>query len=179
MKVSQIKDELADREAIKDCLYRYARGVDRCDEEILRSAYWADATDKHLSFTGDREELVAWMLPIVRGMDQTMHMIGNVLIEIHGQAANVESYFFGFHRIPQKNGARCDTIAGGRYLDRFERRDGEWRIVERNVITDWFRDYPDSADWEKGPFGMCVRPGGRHPDDESYRLFGGAPATRF
>ena len=37
--VSQFKSELADRETNRDCLYRYSRGVDRYDEELLRSVY--------------------------------------------------------------------------------------------------------------------------------------------
>ena len=45
--VAQLVAELADREAIRDCLYRYCRGVDRCDEQMLRSAYWEDAYDDH------------------------------------------------------------------------------------------------------------------------------------
>jgi hypothetical protein len=32
---------------------------------------------------------------------------------------------------------------------------------------------PDSADWEIGPFGMKVPPGGRYPDDPSYGFFRG------
>ena len=168
--VSQIKDELADREAIRECLYRYSRGADRCDEEMLRSAYWPDAIDDHLAFSGTREELIAWMMPIMKdGMDQTMHMIGNILfLTLEGDVANVESYFYGFHRIRGENGKRHDCIGSGRYLDRLERRNDEWRIAKRVVVTDWFRDYPDSADWEIGPFGMKVPPGGRYPDDLSY-----------
>src|SRR5580692_7323689 len=57
--VSQIKDELADREAIKDCLYRYSRGIDRCDMELLRSAYWPGAMDTHTGFKGTIEEFIA------------------------------------------------------------------------------------------------------------------------
>ncbi|HTZ71803.1 MAG TPA: nuclear transport factor 2 family protein [Acetobacteraceae bacterium] len=167
--VSQLREELADREAIRDCLFRYCRGIDRCDEEMLRSAYWPDAIDQHLEFTGTREELIAWTMPALRGMDQTMHLIGNVLIRLHGTTASVESYFYGFHRIRDGAAAR-DTIGSGRYLDIFERRGDEWRIARRTVVTDWFRDYPDSADWARGPFGMKVPPGGRHPDDESYAL---------
>ena len=34
--VSQFRDELADREAIRHCLLRYARGVDRIDEDCRR-----------------------------------------------------------------------------------------------------------------------------------------------
>ena len=66
------------------------------------------------------------------------------------------------------DGKPRDTIGSGRYLDKLERRGDEWRITRRIVITDWFRDYPDSGDWEVGPLGMKVPPGGRHPDDLSY-----------
>jgi hypothetical protein len=170
--VSQIRDELADREAIKECLYRYSRGIDRCDEEMLRSAYWEDAVDEHMVFKGTREELIAWTMPILRSMEQTMHMIGNILIQLDGAKADVESYFYGFHRVPGPDGAPRDIIGSGRYLDKLERRGDEWRIAQRIVVTDWFREYPDSADWAVGPFGMKVDPGGRRPDDLSYSFLG-------
>jgi hypothetical protein len=49
---SRIALELADREAIRECLYRYCRGVDRLDADMIRSAYWPDCVDNHLEFTG-------------------------------------------------------------------------------------------------------------------------------
>ena len=61
-----------DREAIRDCLYRYSRGVDRCDEDMLRSVYWEDAIDDHCLFTGQREELIAWVMPLLRSMDPSL-----------------------------------------------------------------------------------------------------------
>lgn len=170
--VSQIRDELADREAIRDCLYRYARGIDRLDEELLRSAYWPDAIDDHMAFTGTRDEFIAWVIPGMRGgMDQTQHIIANILIRLEGDTAAVESYYYGFHRVRGKRGVR-DKIGAGRYLDRFERRGDEWKIARRVVVTDWYREYPDSADLERGAFGMKVAPGRRHPDDQSYAFLG-------
>jgi len=164
--VSQFRNELADREAIRDCLYRYSRGVDRCDEEMLRSVYWEDAFDDHVLFAGTREELIAWVIPALRAMQQSMHTIGNVLIRIHGDTADVESYYHGYHRI--HDGTKLlDSIQSGRYLDHFARRNDEWRILRRHVIVDWFRDQ-DPADWEKGPLGRKIPLGGRHPADISY-----------
>lgn len=168
--VSQIREELADREAIRDCLFRYARGVDRLDEAMIRSAYWPDATDHHLEFNGTPDEFIAWSMPIMRHMEQTMHMFGNILIRLHGDTASVEAYYYGFHRVPNGAGGWRDAIGSGRYLDLFERRHDEWRIKTRKVMVDWFRDYPDSADWEAGPFGMKIKPGGRYPDDDSYTM---------
>lgn len=167
---SQILSELADREAIKECLYRYCRGVDRLDADMVRSAYWPDCTDNHLNFTGNAEEFIGWAFPIMGSMDQTMHIIGNVLMTLRGEHADVESYFYGIHRINLPDGAKADVIGAGRYIDRFEKRADEWRVLRRTVVTDWFRQYPDSADWSGGMLGIPIEPGGRKPDDDSYKL---------
>ena len=167
---STILRELADREAIRECLYRYARGVDRLDADMLRSAYWPDCVDNHMSFTGNAEEFIAWSFPIMGTMDQSQHFISNVLMTLNGDTADAESYFYGFHRINLPGGAKNDVIGAGRYLDTFERRGDEWRIIRRKVVTDWFRQYPDSADWSQGMLGIMIDPGGRFPDDDSYTL---------
>jgi ketosteroid isomerase-like protein len=167
--VSQFRNELADREAIRDCLYRYSRGVDRCDEEMLRSVYWEDALDDHVLFSGTREELIAWVIPTLRAMDQSMHSINNVLIRLHGDKAHVESYYYGYHRL-RDGSTHKDSVQSGRYLDHFERRNDEWRILRRRVVVDWFRDYADAADWERGPLGRRIELGGRHPMDISYSI---------
>ena len=49
--------------------FRYSRGVDRCDEDMLRSVYWEDAVDDHAIFTGTREELIIWVMPLLRSME--------------------------------------------------------------------------------------------------------------
>ena len=148
---SRILSELADREAIRECLYRYSRGVDRLDADMVRSAYWPDCVDNHMSFTGNAEEFIAWSFPI------------------NGNSADVESYFYGFHRINTPDGGKSDMSGAGRYVDNFEKRGDEWRILKRLVVTDWFRQYPDSADWSQGMLGIMIEPGGRYPDDESYK----------
>ena len=64
-----------------------------------------------------------------------------------------------------------DSMQAGRYLDRFEERDDEWRIARRKVVVDWFREYDDAGDWDAGPLGNSqIKPGGRYPDDDSYSL---------
>lgn len=167
---SQILAELADREAIRECLYRYCRGVDRLDADMVRSAYWPDCVDNHTGFTGNAEQFIAWAFPIMGSMDQTMHIIGNVLMTLRGDQADAESYFYGIHRIVLPDGTRSDVIGAGRYLDTLEKRDDEWRILKRTVATDWFRQYPDSADWSAGMLGIMIEPGARKPADDSYRV---------
>ncbi len=169
IKVARFKDELADREAIRDCLYRYSRAVDRCDEDMLRGVYWEDALDDHVLFSGDREELIAWVMPTLKAMVQSQHSISNILMRIEGSRADVESYYYGYHRLGNGQGF-MDSIQSGRYLDCFERRDDEWRILRRKVVVDWFRDYIEAADWEVGPLGQKIPFGGRYPEDDSYSM---------
>src|SRR5437870_7614815 len=57
--------ELLDRQAIADCVYRYARGLDRHDEEIYASAYHDDAIDHHGDFLGRRDKFVPWGLALL------------------------------------------------------------------------------------------------------------------
>ena len=169
---AQAIQELLDRESIRDCLYRYCRGIDRCDGEALASAYWPGATDDHVFWHGTVEEFVPWVLPILRSRDQTKHSISNILIRVEGATAKVESYFDAYERARRKDGTANDIFVGGRYLDVMARRDGEWRIARRKVMIDWFRICDDSADWARGMFGKPLRFGARGADDPSHELFG-------
>lgn len=168
--VSQIGAELADREAIRDCLMRYARGIDRCDVDLLRTIYWPGATDEHIEFSGSAEEFIDYCIPLMQKMDQTVHLLGNILIDIEGATANVETYFQAFHRVHGGGDNRHDLVLGGRYVDKMERRQDQWKVASRVVLVDWFRAYEDSADWSKGLLGMTVVASGRHPNDRSYEL---------
>jgi len=38
---------LSDHDAIRQVAARYARGVDRLDGDLMKSAYWPEATDDH------------------------------------------------------------------------------------------------------------------------------------
>ena len=53
---------------------------------------------------------------------------------------------------------------GGRYLDRFERREGAWRIHHRAVVIDWSR----VATIEAGFDAQGYLEGARKPLDPSY-----------
>jgi hypothetical protein len=125
--------------------------------------------DDHVLFSGTREELIAWVMPLLRSMAQTMHSISNVLIRIRGDKADVESYYYGYHRVESAEGPK-DSIQSGRYLDKFERRGEEWRIINRRVVVDWFRDHAEAADWARGPLGHRIEFGRRKPDDYSYSM---------
>jgi len=171
--VSQVRDEMADREAIRDCLFRYSRGVDRGDAELLRSVYWPGAIDYHTGFTGTGEEFIEWALPRLMEMEQNVHMIGNVFIRLAGDTAEVESYLWSVSVVPGDQPRQI--MVSGRYLDKFEKRKDEWRIAERTVVHDWFNETDQTGDWSVGPFGMSgLLRGGPLKGDPSGTWFGGA-----
>jgi ketosteroid isomerase-like protein len=157
-----------DKEEIRETIYRFARGLDRCDESLLRAVFHADATDDHGVFRGTATDFVTWVLPVLRGMTRTQHTIGNVLIELAGERAFSESYFTAYHRVVEA-GAERDLVAAGRYLDRFEKRAGTWRIVHRHAVYDWSTNLPASDDaWGRPPQVALLDRGRRDPTDASY-----------
>jgi SnoaL-like domain len=126
---------IMDRQAIVDCLHRYSRGLDRHDQEILRSVYHDDALDHHGDFTGPPDQFVPWADQLLASeWDGHTHFLDVNHVEIDGDAAHSECYVFFAQR--RRDGDGVD-IGGGRYLDRLERREGEWRVVARELVIEW------------------------------------------
>ncbi len=118
---------------------RYCRGVDRCDERLVLSAFHDDALDNHTGVEMAVSERVPWAIARTRtNVKWTSHNICNELIEVDGDIAHSESYLIAYHRIEDK-GKELDWILGARYVDTFERRNDVWRIAHRTVVFDWDR----------------------------------------
>ena len=85
---------------IRDALARYARGADRNDVALLRTAYHDDATDSHGYFVGDIDGFEQWFSERHAAVTQSMHFLGNCLIEFDGDdTAHVETYCQAFQRL--------------------------------------------------------------------------------
>jgi len=141
--VSIINDEglqtLLDKQAIYDAMMKYCRGVDRCDEELMRSVYHEDAQDHHGPFTGPAWEFVEVFVPQSRSESSfTMHFIGNMTIEVDGDRASSEAYFVAYVGRREDGNEFVDAF-GGRYVDDWERRDTGWGVVTREVVHEWSR----------------------------------------
>src|SRR5579863_8399880 len=67
-------EELLDRQAIRDVVYRYCRGIDRLDMKLVRSCYHPDGIDHHTGFDGKRDDYVEWVRGGLGRMAGTMHM---------------------------------------------------------------------------------------------------------
>lgn len=172
---SALLQSLADREAIRECLYRYCRGIDRLDPEALRSAYWPDGTDQHGAYNGSAQGFIDWALGKLPGSGRMVHTIGNTLIQLCGDQAAVESYFQAWQADRDAQGQPQETFLCGRYVDRFERRGQEWRVAARTVIYDWIRQTPLPAGTDLERFGTRQPTGGRKPDDALYALLSQPP----
>ncbi len=144
----------ADRAEIYGVLVRYCRGVDRRDPEMIRSTYHADAYDDHGAYQGDLDGFLAFVaLEVWSRFRTTMHKLGQALIEIDGDVASAETYAVCHHVVAEAGRDVADSVMGIRYLDRFERRDGEWRIARRELLWEWIRTDrldPLDAGWTLG-----------------------------
>lgn len=154
--MSTIPEELQvllDREKIRECIARLARGEDRRDAALLTVSYWPDATIDFGMFLGSFDKYLEFVVPGSPAIPVTQHILGQSFIELNGDAARVETQVTSYHRVNMGTEER-DTVIGGRYLDRFEKRAGEWRVAARVMLYDWFQDFGVSVDWSKGVMGM-------------------------
>jgi 3-phenylpropionate/cinnamic acid dioxygenase small subunit len=139
--------------AIRDVVLRYCRAVDRRDYEGVRACYHPDATDHHGSYHGGVDGFVDRIRVELPKCERTFHVVANILVDrVTDDSARCESYALAYHRLPPRDdrGPR-DRVVALRYLDRFERRDGEWRIAERTCLCEWTRTDLVPAGWDFGP----------------------------
>ena len=125
---------LKDRAEILDCLARHARGCDRHDDDLITAAYVPDAVDEHGHATNRGDEYATWVNAAHAATSQVhTHNITTHSCEIDGDMAHCDSYV-----IVVLLGAdgRTAQFISGRYLDRLERRDGEWRLALRRSTVE-------------------------------------------
>jgi len=134
---------IADRFAIEQTLLRYTRGVDRKNWDFVRSAYHVDAHDDHGNYKGNIDGFIESLVKRHATIEQSTHLISNIAIEFAGpDAALVETYFIVHQRMLTAPGEAVQTEVVGRYVDRFARRDGAWRIARRAVVFEVHRTQP-------------------------------------
>jgi hypothetical protein len=169
---------LLDREQIRECLSRLARGEDRRDAKMISASYWPDSWTDYGVFAGSFDQYLAWVVPGSDAILVTQHVLGQSHIVLDGDTARVETHVNSYHRINMGTEER-DTLVGGRYLDRFERRKGEWRIAKREMLYDWYQDFGVAIDWSKGIMGLPLSAphfSGRSKGDYSEKFFAAGAA---
>ena len=157
---------LLDEHQIRRVLLDYCRGIDRGDVALVDSVYHPDATDDHGSFVGPGRDFASYAIPrLAARYEATMHTIGDSIIDFSGEdTAFVETPVVAQH-VVDNDGFHALEWFGGRYVDRFERRQGAWRIADRTVVRTWDKVEQVELCFEPGRF----TEGLRSTDDISYR----------
>jgi hypothetical protein len=160
-------NEISDHLEIRQVLAKYCRGVDRRDWDLLRSVYHPDGTDNHGPFNGLGSAFADYLAESLRDCKLTgHHQMTNIYIELDGDKARVESYYLVMHPlIDPETGEEALLQSGGRYLDRFERRAGVWKIAERICTVDWSRFPLPGKSWAAEHLFPQIGPRGRDASD--------------
>ena len=166
---------LIDRSELEELSGTYMRGLDRRDPDLLRAVFHPDATTHYGAFRGDPEEFVAMAMGALSTHEANQHILGQINLwfaaDVAGdpvRRASGEVYFQAFHRVVQGGGERSDVFICGRYVDRYECRDGEWRMTHRTEVVDWARTEPTLDDYL--PSRPEVVTGRQDRSDLSYRI---------
>lgn len=156
----------ATRFAIEELAALYMRGLDRLDEALLAAQFWPDARLEYGIFAGGPADFAAFCMAALQDHDRNHHMISQHLIDFTApDEAFGEVYYQAYHRITDEAGAKRDLVIAGRYVDRYVRRGGVWKIAYRSELVDWLRDDPASdAMLAAAPFII----GQRKPADPLY-----------
>jgi hypothetical protein len=143
---------LLDEREIRACVMRYCHGTDRHDWTTVAACYAADAIDDHGSFQGTAEQLAQWLAEKASSRGAKQHYVANQLIEIDGDDAVSEAYYFCYIEfvgdIEYAGDGTSAVVIGGRYVDWLRRESGSWRIAKRTAVVDWSRNLGAPAPWD-------------------------------
>lgn len=154
--------ELLDKRDIEEVLMRYARGIDRRDRDLIEATFHPDAV---AGVEGSGKKLADYMLRLTPDDPCYTHYMCNQLIEVEGDRAYSETYFISVWEL-EREGKWYTRFRGGRYIDRFERRDGKWRILHRVTVDDW--DRLDEIKQRPRGLNTHAHEVGGHPGKASY-----------
>ena len=162
---------LLDKQAITEVVMRYARGYDRLDLATLEGVYWEDAEeDFGMRKQGGRvKEFLEFREQMDEQFISQQHHISNILIDLHGDLAKGESSYI-YHALFHSPNGDMELLMGGRYIDQFEKRNGEWRILKRVRLADWNKTSLSESNWNAS-LTMGADRGAKFPDDKFYSLY--------
>ena len=159
-------ETLIAKQEIYELACKYCRALDRLDVELMRSVFFEDAYCEYGFYNGPPGPFADFAMAALGDHAANQHLLGNVLIEVEGDEAFGEVYFHAYHKVKAATGEGFeDLVIAGRYIDRYEKRDGAWRIAYRSERNDWSRTTPTNDPYfEAAPDGLR----GSRRDDAVY-----------
>ena len=163
--MSNTLESLIAKQDITELIYLYMRGLDRWDAELLHSLFHQDAWCEYGFMNGGAGAFIDYCMEALAGHEANHHFVGNILIDVDGDEAFGEVYFNAYHKIRGDEGFE-DMIIAGRYLDRYQRRQGQWKFAYRSELVDWSHSAPTCDPYfELVPDGLV----GRRRDDAVFQ----------
>lgn len=157
---------------IADLTAAFCRGVDRADEAFLKNIFHEDSVVVSGAFKGNGQKFAGEICNIVRAVfDQTLHSITEQSIEVVGDTAKAETYVIAVLTMTDLEKGKSEMLTGGRYHDRFTRRDGVWKFSSRNFESDWSRINKTSCDIFDGSENPSELSGDLGLDDPIYAMW--------
>jgi hypothetical protein len=135
-------EALLDKQAIEEVAMRYSRTLDWLDADGQASCYWPDAEIDYGFYSGDGEGWTPVVMEVEMVAARRWHLCGGLLVSLKGDRASSECYGFTVSCAENDSGDKQDSLFGGRYLDEWEKREGEWRILKRRYILDFTYQLP-------------------------------------
>ena len=131
-------DNLMAKQAIRDVLANYCRGLDRMDKVLARSVFHQDASVNYYDiYQGSGYGFIDFVWQAHAAMQCHSHQISNVLTEVRADSAVSEAYVTVLlWTKADDNGQQQEITVRGRYLDQWCRQEGKWLITNRIHVTD-------------------------------------------
>lgn len=150
---------------------RFSRALDRMDRGLMQSL-WTEGAQIDIGIhQGDAQAFAVAVTTDDGRLERSFSSISNEYFEVEGDQAKGELYVINVSTVVQ-GGEKEDLLIGGRYLDRYQKVDGEWKIASRTFVHDWNMSHPSTAIWDEGLFGMIKLRGTRDKSDPVYSLLG-------
>jgi hypothetical protein len=140
-------DRWLDTLTIREQIAEYFRGLTKRDAARAQRVFYEDAQEQHGPLAGNAHELTAEIVANLHANRATVRHCVDAWVEIDGNCALSEAGWINILRTDVE-----DQFYAGRYLDRWERRAGKWKIAARLATVDlWRFEAPSERPFVEAP----------------------------
>lgn len=162
-------EQVEAKQALQQLNARFSRAMDRMDRCLMVSLWTDDGEIDWGPHKGSVQPFVIAATTADPRLERSFHSVSNEYFVVDGDSATGEVSVIIVSTVIE-DGQKIDRLVGGRYLDRYRKEGGQWKIAQRCFVHDWNMNVPSSTA-DEGMFALFMR-GRRDKTDPSYQLFG-------